>query len=178
MEDSGDRAVYIDMDTVLLAMHQGQRGMEIGVQANIAGGLQRLAQISDQIVVLAFPDQEQLRGRPDVQSRIQTLRDELDGSAEQLVIVSCPHDEPAECDCAKPASGLIDLVMSDRGLKPHSGWFIGADQEGVQSGRGAGLRTVRIGPLGSDHLSSVHKPDYEARDLLDAANHIMIEDLR
>ena len=44
-------------------------------------------------------------------------------------------------------------------------------------GRGAGLRTVRIGPLGVDHLSSVHRPDYEARDLLDAANHILVEEL-
>jgi len=59
-----------------------------------------------------------------------------------------------------------------------SGWFIGADQEGVQSGRTAGLRTVRIGPAGPDHMSTVHRPDYEARDLLDAANHILIEDLR
>ena len=40
-----------------------------------------------------------------------------------------------------------------------------------------GLRTVRIGPLGEDHLSSVHRPDYEARDLLDAANTIMLDAL-
>jgi hypothetical protein len=31
--------------------------------------------------------------------------------------------------------------------------------------------------LGLDHLSSVHRPDYEARDLLDAANHILLEEL-
>jgi hypothetical protein len=45
------------------------------------------------------------------------------------------------------------------------------------AGRGAGLHTVRIGPHGEDHLSLVHRPDYEARDLMDAANHIMIEAL-
>jgi hypothetical protein len=54
---------------------------------------------------------------------------------------------------------------------------VGADQEGVVAGRGAGLKTIRIGPVGEDHLSAVHRADYEARDLLDAANHILFEAL-
>ena len=45
------------------------------------------------------------------------------------------------------------------------------------AGRSAGLHTIRIGPHGSDHMSVVHRPDFEARDLMDAANHIMVEAL-
>jgi hypothetical protein len=63
------------------------------------------------------------------------------------------------------------------GGSPENSWYVGGDQEGMVAGRGAGLHTIRIGPHNGDHLSAVHRPDYEARDLLDAANHIMIEAL-
>ena len=181
--DSGAMAVtiqsvvYLDMDAVLLAAYQGRRGIELGVQADIAEGLERLAQVADQTVILAYPEMEDGPRLPSAESRIQTLRDGLNGMSADLLIVQCRHDEEAHCDCAKPGSGLIELAMGEHGFPEQGGWFIGADQEGVQSGRGAGLRTVRIGPVGVDHMSSVHRPDYEARDLLDAANHILVEEL-
>ena len=177
MPVTSERVVYLDMDTVLLAAYQGRRGIEMGVQADIAEGLERLAQVADHIVVLAYAESSDGVRMPSTEFRIQTLRDGLNGSGDDLVVVSCPHDADAQCDCAKPGSGLIELAQGEHELATHSGWFIGADQEGVQSGRGAGLRTVRIGPAGLDHMSSVHRPDYEARDLLDAANHILMEEL-
>jgi histidinol phosphatase-like enzyme len=169
-------AVFVDMDAVLLDAHQGRRGMEINVQGDIAEGLKRLAQVSDRIVVLAFPKQSESRRDPSTESRIDVLRDGLDGAADGVEIVTCPH-AGGECECAKPGVGLIKVAQAKVSGDDHKGWFIGADQQGVQSGRQAGLRTVRVGPAGADHMSSVHKPDYEARDLLDAANHILIEEL-
>jgi hypothetical protein len=65
--------------------------------------------------------------------------------------------------------------MEQHDLPRRGGWYVSADQEGVVAGRTAGLHTIRIGPAGVDHLSSVHRADYEARDLLDAANHILVE---
>ena len=47
----------------------------------------------------------------------------------------------------------------------------------MQQGRAAGYRTIRIGPAGEDYLSTVHRPDHEARDILDAANWILLEAL-
>jgi histidinol phosphatase-like enzyme len=166
--------VCIDLDTVLLARHREARGSALSVQADIREGLERLAQIADRIVVLVYPG-EQLGRRPEAE-RLQLLNERLDGSMDEIVAVSCPHDGNG-CDCAKPGSGLIELARRDHGLARHGGWFIGADQEGVQSGRGAGLQTIRIGPEAHDHMSVVHRPDYEARDLLDAANYILIQEL-
>jgi hypothetical protein len=169
--------VFIDLDTVLLAAHQGRRGIELGVQADLDGSIDRLAEIADQIVVLAYPPDGHDGPKVAAEQRVKVLRDGLgpDTSA-RLIVVTCPHDDGA-CTCAKPGSGLIELAIEEHGLPRRSGWYVGADQAGVVSGRGAGLRTVRIGPLGEDHLSSVHRPDYEARDLLDAANHILLEEL-
>jgi hypothetical protein len=168
--------VFIDLDTVLLASHQGRRGIELGVQADLVEGIGRLAEIADQIVVLAYPPVDESSHRRPTQSRIDVVRDGLGGTMDTLLLVECPHGE-SSCDCAKPGSGLIELAIQRHGLPKRGGWFIGADQEGVVSGRAAGLQTVRIGPLGVDHLSTVHRADYEARDLLDAANHILMEDL-
>ena len=91
-----------------------------------------------------------------------------------LVLATCVHGEDGSCDCAKPGHGLITAQL-DSGRRAEDGWYIGGDQEGMVAGRSAGLHTIRIGPHGSDHLSVVHRPDFEARDLMDAANHIMVE---
>jgi hypothetical protein len=167
--------VFIDLDTVLLAAHRGRRGIELGVQADLAGGIGRLAELADRIVVLAYPTVSESGKRVAPAHRIEVLEESLGTTMDDLIVVECPHDDG--CDCAKPGSGLIELAIKSHGLARRGSWFIGADQEGVVSGRGAGLHTVRIGPLGADHLSTVHRPDYEARDLLDAANHILVEDL-
>lgn len=170
-------AVFIDLDTVLLAAHQGRRGIELGVQADLAEGIERLTEVADRIVVLACPPGEHAEGpRTPASERIDFLRDKIGESFDSLLVVECPHVDEA-CQCAKPGSGLIEVAIEQHDLSRRGGWYVGADQEGVVSGRNAGLHTVRIGPLGVDHLSAVHRPDYEARDLLDAANHILIEEL-
>ena len=171
-------AVFVDMDAVLLDAHQGRRGIEINVQADVDEGLNRLAQIADRIVVLAYPQSSESRRVPSTNNRIATLRDGLDGASDVVDVVACPHvDGEGACQCAKPHSGLIRIAQQQHSTSEHGGWFIGADQEGVQAARSVGLRTIRVGPVGSDHMSNVHRPDYEARDLLDAANHILIEEL-
>jgi len=172
---SSTRTVYIDSDMVLLAAHQGRRGIELDIQADVAAGIERLSVVADPIVVLVYPLSPNSPRTTDA-ARLKVLQDGLGATLDRLLVVGCPHDDHS-CGCAKPGSGLIELAMSQYGLPRHRGWFIGADQEGVVSARGAGLNTIRIGPAGIDHLSAVHRPDYEARDLLDAANHILVEEL-
>ncbi len=99
-------------------------------------------------------------------------------AVDDLVIVSCPHGEDGDCDCAKPGNGLIESALERaRSARHGMGWYVGGDQEGVVAGRTAGLHTIRIGPAGEDHLSAVHRADYLARDLMDAANRILLESL-
>jgi hypothetical protein len=174
--DGRGHVVFIDLDTVLLATFEGRRGIELGIQADLLEGIGRLAEIADQIVVLVYPQGDEARSGLTAERRIEVLRDGLGRDLDQLLLITCPHGAEG-CDCAKPGSGLIRLAIERNQLPDGGGWYIGADQEGVVSGRGAGLQTVRIGPLGGDHLSSVHRPDYEARDLLDAANHILLAEL-
>ncbi|CAN5789275.1 hypothetical protein BH24CHL5_BH24CHL5_12220 [soil metagenome] len=172
-----DRNVFVDLDTALLAIHQGRRGIELGLQADIADGLDRLSDVADRTVVLVDPPPSEGRHGRETEHRLEVLRDGIGPLVDRLILVACPHGEDRSCTCAKPDSGLIEVAAQQHELSLRGGWYIGADQAGVVAGRQAGLRTIRIGPAGEDHLSAVHRPDYEARDLLDAANHIMLEEL-
>ncbi len=175
---NGDRGptVYLDLDTVLLGIHQGRRGVELGLQADLNEALGRLAEVAHPIVVLVDPPPAEIRHGLETTKRMDVLRDGLGQTFDALIVVACPHGEQRACTCAKPDSGLIDVAVEQHDLPRRVGWYVGADQEGVVTGRTAGLRTIRIGPVGEDHLSAVHRPDYEARDLMDAANHILIEE--
>lgn len=170
-------AVFLDLDTALLAMHQGRRGLELGLQADLPESIERLGEITDRIFVLVDPTPLEGGNGRQTELRLQVLGDGLGPVMDRLTVVRCPHGEDGTCACAKPEHGLIEIALAEHGLDRRGGWHIGADQEGVQAGRAAGLRTIRIGPLGEDHLSNVHRADHEARDLLDAANRIMLEAL-
>ena len=175
--DEPTPAVFIDLDTVLLAMHQGRRGLEIGMQADLPEAIGRLHEISNRLIVLVDPPPSEGAAGRDTQHRLEVARQSLGETADQLTFVTCPHGERRTCECAKPDSGLIEVALSDLRLRRRGSWYIGGDQEGMQAARGAGLHTVRIGPVGEDHLDVVHRPDQTARDLLDAANRIMLEAL-
>jgi D-glycero-D-manno-heptose 1,7-bisphosphate phosphatase len=176
-DDAVASAVFLDLDTVLLAIYPGRRGIELGLQADLPESLDRLTQIAEHLVVLVDPPPADGGHGLETAHRLDVLRQGLGRQFEELIVVTCPHGEHGDCPCAKPGSGLIELAIDEHGLRRRGGWHIGADQEGVQAGRAAGLRTIRVGPVGEDHLSIVHRADYEARDLLDAANRIMLESL-
>jgi len=170
-------SVFLDLDTVLLATHPGKYGPELGLQADLAESIGRLAEVAEVIVVVVDPSRGP-HSAEETAKRISVLASGLGPVMDRLIIATCPHDGTAVCACAKPQSGLIKTQLEAHDLPSRSGWYVAGDQEGVVAGRNAGLQTIRIGPLGSaaeDHLSVVHRPDYEARDLMDAANRMMLE---
>jgi len=170
-------AVLIDLDSVLLSVRQGRRGVELGVQPDLAEALARLAEVAPRIAVLVEPPPDEPRHGLETEKRLDTVRDALGEAADNLLIVTCPHGENGSCDCAPPNVGLVEVALEKHDLPRRGGWYIGGDQESITAARAAGLHTIRIGPALEDHLSAVHRPDYEARDLLDAANHILLASL-
>ena len=180
-------AVFIDLDTVLLDTHQGKYGPELTVQADLPVSLERLAEAAGRVVVVANPPPNDGGHVMDTDHRLEVLRSGLGDATDDLVIVRCSHGEDDHCDCAKPGNGLIEAAVAEHRLNRHGSWYVGGDQEGVVAGRSAGLHTIRIGPGGvgpggagpggEDHLNAVHRADFLARDLMDAANRILMESL-
>ncbi|CAN5605104.1 hypothetical protein BH20CHL6_BH20CHL6_12990 [soil metagenome] len=168
--------ILIDLEGVLLESRFGERRDELQLRPGVVEGLSRLRQVTEQLVVLVEPlarEQDRRRARED---RVEFLRAALGREADDLLIAACPHPPGSDAEhlCRKPDIGLIQAALEQHGVDVHDSWYIGGDQEGVQSGRQAGLHTIRIGPPMEDHRTAVHRPDYEARDLLDAANWILV----
>jgi histidinol phosphatase-like enzyme len=178
-DDRRASAVFLDLDTVLLGIYQGRRGLELGLQADLDEALDRLEEVAEKIVVLVEPPPPESQHGRETEARLKVLREGLGDRLDRLILVRCsPEDEALpESDCGKPHSGLIERAIRRNKIGRRDAWHIGGDEEGVVAGRGAGLRTIRVGPLPQDPLSNIHRADYEARDLLDAANRILLETL-
>jgi D-glycero-D-manno-heptose 1,7-bisphosphate phosphatase len=174
---TGATTVFVDLDTVLLDIHPGRYGPELTVQADVSTALARLSEVADKVIVVANPRPADGAKALATEHRIEMLRRGLGDAVDRVLVVACEHGEDGSCDCAKPGNGLIRSALAENGFDSYLGWYVGADREGVVAGRTAGLQTIRIGPHGADHLSEVHKPDFEARDLVDAANRILLETL-
>ena len=169
--------VMLDLDTVVIEARPASRAPDIRLRPGVYEGLRRLRQVVDRVVILVHP-QATTGTTADARSPEPWLSDvlgKLEPEFRDLVFATCPHSPAQTCDCAKPHSGLVEMALVDERLDAHQTWHVGGDQESVQVGRGAGLRTIRVGPSSEGHLGTVHRADYEARDLLDAANWILVQ---
>ena len=90
----------------------------------------------------------------------------------------CPHHPGGsvasyarECDCRKPAPGMIRRAAAERGLDLARSWMVGDILDDVEAGRRAGVRTVLIdnGNETEWALSRQRLPHHLAPDLATAA---------
>lgn len=58
----------------------------------------------------------------------------------------CPHApaSPPQCDCRKPAPGLLTHAASRHGVNPQCSWIIGDILDDIEAGHRAGCRGVLI----------------------------------
>ena len=81
----------------------------------------------------------------------------------------CPHDDD-ECDCRKPAPGLIRRAVNEHGLTLDGGAVIGDRGSDVALGHAVGIPGILLpGPYPYDGP----EPDYRAATLLDAAEWVV-----
>lgn len=95
----------------------------------------------------------------------------------------CPH-APAKpgqkaCGCRKPAPGLLLQAAAQKDIDLARSWFIGDILDDVEAGHRAGCRSILIdnGNETEWHDSALRRPDYLARDLLDAASYIAMDEV-
>lgn len=79
-----------------------------------------------------------------------------------------------ECDCRKPAPGMLLAAADELGIDLGRSWMVGDTDGDVQAGRSAGCRTILV-----EHPHSAHKrtadvhPDAVVSDLTAAAGIIL-----
>jgi D-glycero-D-manno-heptose 1,7-bisphosphate phosphatase len=188
LSDGGKRrAVFLDRDgTLNVDREYVGKPQDVELVPNAAEGAQMLADAGYILVVVSnqsgiargyFTEQDAAA----VDERLVELL-----AARGVTITAsyrCPHlpDAPLpeyaiECDCRKPSPGLILKAAADLSLDTNASWAIGDRARDVAAGAAAGCRTIAVDPVPAprepeDFGSS--QPDYRARDLVDAARHVI-----
>lgn len=89
------------------------------------------------------------------------------------------EDMRVECDCRKPASGMLRKAAGEMQLDLSRSWMIGDGVTDIQAGKGAGTRTILIGKMKCElchHFSEKNSaPEAVCANLLEAAGVIKRE---
>lgn len=82
-------------------------------------------------------------------------------------IVYCPHHPSvSKCDCRKPATGMLESLISKFGIDVRQSYMVGDKASDVEAGKKVGLTTIRIG-------SDQDFADYCCSSLLEASQIIL-----
>jgi D-glycero-D-manno-heptose 1,7-bisphosphate phosphatase len=108
----------------------------------------------------------------------------LDGMARQGItirdVLYCPHhpegsvqEYKVDCDCRKPATGLLERAIKADSLSVASAAMIGDKNSDVDAGRKLGMRTylVRTGYGESERAATA--ADFVVSDLMAAVKHVI-----
>lgn len=61
----------------------------------------------------------------------------------------CGHDYSDNCDCRKPAPGLILQAAKDFNIDLSNSWVVGDSNDDIQAGKAVGCKTLKIKTNGS-----------------------------
>lgn len=180
-----NKAVFIDRDGVINEeRHYVHRIEDFVVLPGVVEGLKLLRQAGYRLVVVT--NQAGIaRGyytEADMQRLHAHMRGLLADSGVAIdAIYHCPHhplgENPAyavECDCRKPAAGMLFAAARELDLDLGASVMIGDKSSDILAGRGAGVRRTVI--VESGHAIDAKDKslaDLIARDLLDAARQLV-----
>jgi D-glycero-D-manno-heptose 1,7-bisphosphate phosphatase len=101
-------------------------------------------------------------------------------------IYYCPHHptegnsmHTVQCDCRKPATGLIDRAARDLDIDLKQSFMVGDKWSDVELGHRAGARSILVrsgfapDDAGNKRSAHVEDPDFTAHDLAEAADWIL-----
>lgn len=104
----------------------------------------------------------------------------MEAGGEIAATYYCPHRPEDNCDCRKPAPGLLLRAGRDMEVNIEDTVFIGDNSKDVQAGRAAGCKTILVltGMVSADDAGMIDPaPDLIAVDLAEAVDRIMAGDI-
>ena len=178
--------VFIDKDGTLVenvpynvdpALIRLSRGAEHAI-ARLAKAGFRFVVVSNQpgVALGRFPESALLRVKERLGELLAPLGAELAG------FYYCPHhpegsvaEYAIQCDCRKPAPGLIERAARELNTSAKDAWLVGDILDDVEAGSRAGCTTVLLDNGNETEwiLTPERRPDYIVRDLDEAADFIV-----
>jgi D-glycero-D-manno-heptose 1,7-bisphosphate phosphatase len=182
------RTVFLDKDGTLvddLPYNVDPRrvrfaaGAREGVRLLAAAGYRLIIATNQAGIARGYFTESELRAvERHLAAEVEGLGGRLDG------FLFCPHlpdgvnEFAIDCECRKPAPGLIRRAVEELGVRTDRAWFVGDTWMDVLAGRRGGCRTIMVGPEARDasSLPEDRRPEFALRDLLDAARVILAAD--
>lgn len=187
--DSAQRVVFLDRDGTINVPHGHlARAADFRLIDGAGEAVKRLNAAEYRVVVVT--NQPVLaRGETTTAEmrRIHARMDTLLGRSGAFIdaLYYCPHHPDSgfpgevaalkiQCECRKPATGMIDQARRDLHVDIAASWMVGDSTSDMLAAERAGLRSVlvRTGEGGRDGKYLV-EPDFHAADLADAADLIV-----
>ena len=85
----------------------------------------------------------------------------------------CPHLPEERCSCRKPSPGMLLDARRDLGIDLKASYMIGDKSSDILAARAAGARAILIGGENAGPAGAGDAPDFTARSLTEAVNHII-----
>ncbi len=159
--DDGPGGVLVTLDAVLHL-----QGSEPRVQPGARPALERLRSLGP--VAILAPGALDGRSLPRERSaRVRWVRRLLDAPELPVTDWLAPATDHGAAD---DAAAAWRELRSGHG---HPKWLITVDNGSTAAARRAGLGVIRVGPRASGPVAEIARPDYAARDLRDAVNHLL-----
>ncbi len=183
-------AVFLDRDgTIIEDTGFLRQPEEVRLLPGAAEGLKRLQEAGFALIVVTNQSGV-ARGiiRPEELAAVQehfltVLRDQ---GIELTDYFYCPHHREGqvtayrkECGDRKGSPGMLFRGADRHGIYLPGSWMVGDREEDIRAGRGAGVRTIQIRPIGSGQVGGSEKnmePDFFADNLLEASRIIIKDD--
>jgi D,D-heptose 1,7-bisphosphate phosphatase len=187
--DSTQRVVFLDRDGTINVPHGHLAHAEDFRLIDGVGDAVKRLNAAEYRVVVVTNQPVLARGETTTAElrRIHARMDTLLGRSGAFVdaLYYCPHHPDSgypgevaalkiQCDCRKPATGLIDQARRDMHVDTAASWMVGDSTADMLAAERAGLRSVLVqtGEAGRDGKYLV-EPDFHAANLADAVDLIV-----
>jgi D,D-heptose 1,7-bisphosphate phosphatase len=188
-DEAAMKAIFLDKDGTLIddVPYNIDPG-RMTLSRHAGNGLRLFAKLGYKLIVVSnqsgiakgFFDESAMHA---VEQRlVQLLRQE---QVELFAFYYCPHHPEGlvpqyriDCNCRKPASGMLLQAANEHGIDLHSSWMIGDILDDVEAGNRAGCWTILLdnGNETEWQISTQRKPDFMAPSLHAAARLVALQD--
>jgi len=171
------RAVFLDRDGVVnhAMVRDGKpyppaNLAELEIPDDVPAALRALR--SAGFLLIGVTNQPDVVRGTQTRAMVKTLNAALCARLPLDEIRVCYHDDADQCDCRKPAPGLLLQAAQAHGIDLAASFMIGDRWKDIEAGRRAGCRTVHIEGMYAEVWGDA-RPDARVRSLREAAQWIL-----
>jgi D-glycero-D-manno-heptose 1,7-bisphosphate phosphatase len=145
------KAVFLDRDGVI--NRKPPRGSyitrweEMHVLPDVADGIELLNKVGFRVIVVSNQRcvAKGLVSAAELESIHQRMCEQLAAAGAKIDgVYYCPHETWLECDCRKPAPGMLLAAARKHRLDLTASWMIGDSEIDIEAGKSAGCKTARL----------------------------------